>query len=156
MIHLWMWSFTACIIPCVSNTRTTNTTPDSKVIILGISNIFAFYIIINSRVLIVLFLAFIRLVKITMKITVTQQRLCFDRKSMTFRLIIAQYCTLLPCINNLPLCRRAAFITMGYISRGDKNTSTHTGLMFRLPLCPIPVSPSARPQISVVKLSNIL
>ena len=84
-------SFTACIIIRSSTNLTTNTTPDSKNIIIGSSNISAFYIIINSPGLIVLFLAFIRLVKITIKITVTQSRLCFDRKRMTVLLIIAEF-----------------------------------------------------------------
>ena len=105
LFYLWMWSVSACIIIRSTTTCTTNTTPDSKVIILGISNIIVVYIIINSRRF-----AFIRLVKITMKITVTQQRLCFDRKRMTFRLIIAQFRALLPRINNMPLCRRAVDI----------------------------------------------
>ena len=49
VIFLWMWSFTACIIIRSSTNRTTNTTPDSKVIILGISNIVVVFIIINSH-----------------------------------------------------------------------------------------------------------
>ena len=47
----WDGSFSTCIITRSSTTCTTNTTPDSKCIIVIISNICAFYILSNSRMI---------------------------------------------------------------------------------------------------------